>query len=365
MPIEQITTKTIACKYCGAEAVVKYGSYKGVPRYYCKVCKRKFKADDNLAGMRVPTSEISSALNLYFDGSSVRAIGRHFQQEHEHNPSTATTYEWIQKYSQYLNDSVKDYHPKDIGKEWIADETVLKIGGEQLWLWDIIDTKTRFLLASRLARSRTKRDAQALIDKAKKTAGVEPDTVLTDKFASYEDVYYGKDTEHVEGNPFSKTEGENTSKIERWHGTLKQRTKVMRGLKNFETALDFTDAYRAYYNYLRPHESLDNKTPAEVAGVKYPYQNWDELIRNYKPKVAITIEHQPRQIRLLPKQYLGKPRPVRTPQVKIPKPRHRLGSAHNYLQRAKGDIYFKETKSGTLLSRHNFPGARVRRRRLI
>jgi transposase-like protein len=42
MQIEETTTKTIICKNCGSEAVVKFGSYKGVPRYWCKACKRKF-----------------------------------------------------------------------------------------------------------------------------------------------------------------------------------------------------------------------------------------------------------------------------------------------------------------------------------
>jgi transposase-like protein len=61
MSVEIKTIKTITCKHCGSEAVVKYGSYKGVPRYLCKVCKRKFKADDNLYGMRANTKDISSA----------------------------------------------------------------------------------------------------------------------------------------------------------------------------------------------------------------------------------------------------------------------------------------------------------------
>jgi hypothetical protein len=29
MPIEIVTTKTIACKNCGSEAIVKFGTYKG------------------------------------------------------------------------------------------------------------------------------------------------------------------------------------------------------------------------------------------------------------------------------------------------------------------------------------------------
>jgi putative transposase len=339
MPIEIQTTKTIVCKHCGAEAVVRYGQYKGVPRYYCKVCKRKFKADDNLSGMRIPTHEIASALNLYYDGQSVRAIGRHFQQENGHTPSTATIYEWIQKYSQYLTESTKDYHPKGIGNEWVSDETVLKIGGSQLWLWDIIDTHSRMLLASRLTRSRTTQDAQILIDRAVKMAGKQPKTVLTDKLPSYLDVSYGKDTEHVQGSPFSTTDGESTSKIERWHGTLKSRTKVMRGLKNFETALDFTQAYLAYYNFLRPHESLENKTPAEYAGIKYPYHNWDDVIRNYKPAKPITIEHQPRTDIQSTRTYIGRhPKHVRiTPKTpRITQPQKPLSARHEYITKSWG-----------------------------
>jgi transposase-like protein len=285
--------------------------------------------------MRANTKEISSALNLYYDGSSVRAIGRHFQQETGHTPSTASIYEWVQRYSQYLTDSTKDYHP-NVGREWVADETVLKMGGSQVWLWDIIDTKTRVLLASRLSRSRTTRDAQILIDKAIKTAGKEPETVLTDQLASYLDVFYGKDTEHKQGSPFSKTEGESTSKIERWHGTLKARTKVMRGLKNFESALDFTDSYLAYYNYLRPHESLDNKTPAEVAGISYPYRNWDDVIRNYKPKAKIEITHVERESFKMPKVHIGRP------------PKMRLSSKPRRLPMTSG-IY--TDKSGSMFSR--------------
>jgi transposase-like protein len=183
-----------------------------------------------------------------------------------------------------------------VGNIWIADETVLKIDGQNLWLWDIIDDKTRFLLATRLSRSRTTQDAQSLIDRATKTAGKSPKVVVTDKLNSYLDVFYGKGAEHIRGG-IARAGEDNTQKIERFHGTLKARTKVMRGLKNFETALDFTEGWLVHYNYLRPHESLQDKTPAEVAGVEYPYKNWADIIRKHKPTSKIVIEHQPRELR--------------------------------------------------------------------
>ncbi len=283
------TNETVTCRRCGSQAVVKYGAYKGVPRYFCKTCNRKFKRDEKQFKMKTDTEQVATAMHDYYDGgSSVRAIGRHILQETGTNPSTATIYEWIQKYTKYAIESIKAYHPK-VGNKWIADETVLKIGGQNVWLYDIIDSETRYLLASRLCVSRTTKDAQMLMDRAIKVAGKHPKTVCTDKQNSYLDVSYGDDAEHHQGSPFSKED--NTNLIERWHGTVKARTKVMRGLKNLESAIEFTKGFEAYYNYLRPHESLDNKTPAESAGIQYPYKNWDDLIRNFKPKTKFVVTH--------------------------------------------------------------------------
>ena len=54
MAIEEIITEDITCKNCGSTAVVKFGKFKGVQRFWCKSCHRKFKADDDLYRMKVP-----------------------------------------------------------------------------------------------------------------------------------------------------------------------------------------------------------------------------------------------------------------------------------------------------------------------
>lgn len=134
MGVEIVITEIVTCKYCGSKAVVKYGSYKGVPGYFCKSCQRKFKRDDNQFKMRLPTEQMATALHDYYDdGLSARSIGRHILQETGSTPSTATIYEWIQRYTQYTTASIKDYQSK-VGDTWIADETVLKINGQNIWL---------------------------------------------------------------------------------------------------------------------------------------------------------------------------------------------------------------------------------------
>jgi len=79
-------------------------------------------------------------------------------------------------------------------------------------------------------------------------------------------------------------EGTNNNIVERLHGTIKERTKVMRGMDNDESAQRMMDANRIYYNYLRPHEALGGKTPAEKAGMDLELKGnkWEELIRKAK-----------------------------------------------------------------------------------
>ena len=196
----------VTCKYCGSNAVVKFGSYKGVPLHWCKICKRKFKVSDTTFHMKTPANQVSSALNMYYEGMSIEAIRRELKQEYgRERLSSATIYEWIQKYTQYAIDSIKDYHPK-VGDTWVADETVLRIDGQNVWFLDIIDSKTRYLLASRLSTFRSVNDVQQLMESAAKRAGKIPKEVITDKLRAYLngiELAYGGDTEHRQGGPFN------------------------------------------------------------------------------------------------------------------------------------------------------------------
>ena len=67
----------------------------------------------------------------------------------------------------------------------------------------------------------------------------------------------------------------NNNSVERLHGTLKDRTKPMRGLKNDKRAESLLNGYVINYNFCRKHQSL-NKTPAEAAGINV--RGWKQLI---------------------------------------------------------------------------------------
>lgn len=282
-----IQPSPIVCKNCGSNAVSKFGSYKGVQRYWCKSCKRKFADNKALPRMRTPSEQISDALNMHYEGMSLNAIKRNLKQQNNYDISDVAIYKWIDRFTDDAIKATRDLHPK-VGDVWVADETVLDIDGHNVWFWDIIDAKTRFLLASRVSFTRTTRDAESLMQKAAEKAGKIPKQVLTDKLAAYLDgveLAYGADTEHIRSKGF--TVQPNTNLIERFHGTLKDRTKVMRGLKNIESAIQFTDGWLVHYNFFRPHSALGDKTPAEVAGLQSPCKNWADVVNAGKPQIKV------------------------------------------------------------------------------
>ena len=64
----------------------------------------------------------------------------------------------------------------------------------------------------------------------------------------------------------------------------------MRGMKGDDTAEELMNGFRAYYNFIRPHMSLDGKTPAEASGIdlKLGENKWLSLIkRSVNNKLSI------------------------------------------------------------------------------
>ncbi|MBI2847164.1 MAG: IS6 family transposase [Chloroflexi bacterium] len=283
----------VICKFCGSDKVVKYGIVEGVQYYWCNSCNRKFVANNALPRMRYPPDQIASALNMFYEGLSLNEVRRELQHRHGVLPSDSTIYEWVVRFTKVAVEKAQDVKVH-IGSVWVADETVLEVDGKNIWFFDVLDDQTRYLIASHLSYSRTTGDARILMEKAFKVAGHTPEIVITDKLQAYLDgieLVFGADTEHIRSKGFVVQP--NTNLIERFHGTIKERTKVMRGMHNMETAKLFMDGWLVNYNFFRPHGSLKDKTPGEMAKAHYPYRSWKDVT---------TEGHIPTEIRLVIKE---------------------------------------------------------------
>jgi len=234
--------------------------------------------DDNaLPGMKKPADQVELALNMCYKGMSLNAIRKHLQKMHNNYPSDSTVYEWIDKFTKKAVKQTKNYKP-EVGDVWVTNETHLKIGGQEVWLWDIIDTKTRFLLASHLSTKRTISDARVLLTEAARKAEKQPKVVITDHLAAYIDgveFSFGADTEHLPLKSFRT--GLGTQFIERFHSTLKVRTRLMHRLKSIDNAKNILQGWVVHYNYLQRHEALGDKTPAQKADIKHIFKNWTDF----------------------------------------------------------------------------------------
>ncbi len=73
------------------------------------------------------------------------------------------------------------------------------------------------------------------------------------------------------------------NKMERMNGEIRDREKVVRGVKKSDSPL--IGGYQIYHNYVRPHTALDGKTPADLAGIDVRGENkWLTLIQNASKK---------------------------------------------------------------------------------
>ena len=71
----------------------------------------------------------------------------------------------------------------------------------------------------------------------------------------------------------------NNNKMERLNDEIRDREKVFRGLKKFDTPL--IDGLKAYYNFTKKHGSLKGKTLAEEAMIEVDGKSkWFTLIQN-------------------------------------------------------------------------------------
>lgn len=285
----------IKCSYCSSTNFVKRGIRKtknGIKqRYQCKDCKKKFSVQDGFKYMKNDPKIITLSLDLYFKGLSQNNVTEHLRQFYDVSVSQPTIHRWIKKYIKLISEYVRTLTP-DVSGMWAVDEMALKCKGEWNWLWNLINTESRFLISSMISEGKV-RDvdtARRPFKEAKKITKKKPDILVSDGLQAYKKAVkkefqankkYGiSRTLHIREIAITDEE-RNNNKIERLHGTLRQRNKVQRGLKEIPSSRIFVEGFKNYYNFIRPHQALNGKTPAEIAGINLNLDGnkWMNLIK--------------------------------------------------------------------------------------
>ena len=278
---------TDACVCCGSRHIVKDGLRHNksgdLQKFNCLDCNYSFSVNVGFEKMRHNPKAITTALQLYFSGESLRNTQKSLRLLGV-QVSHRTVWKWIEKYIGLMQKYLDKITPQ-VSDTWRADEVYVKFRGNMKYVFAMMDDETRFWIAQEVADSKQKHDARHFFYESMKAGGKVPATLITDGLQSYhvafKKVYSWRRTdkkpEHI--REITLAGKIHNNKMERMNGELRDREKVMRGLKVVDTPI--LKGYQLYHNFIRPHEALKGRTPAELAGIKVMGDDrWLTIIQN-------------------------------------------------------------------------------------
>jgi putative transposase len=140
------------------------------------------------------------------------------------------------------------------------------INGVKHYIWFIIDSETRFILGYHLSPHRDSPQAFSLMNSVKSLG--KPRSIVSDRYSAYEVPVKSifDDTSHIRVESFKDDISNNI--IESFHHQFKAWYRTKQGFNSFASANNLISMFVFFFNFVRPHSSLDGLTPAQVAGLK-------------------------------------------------------------------------------------------------
>jgi len=275
------------CLYCQSSEIIKSGLRHNksgdIQRFRCLTCGRYFTVNIGFERMKHNPQGITTAMQLYFSGESLRNTARSLRLMGV-QVSYQTVWNWIQKYTALMEKYLDKITP-NVSDTWRADELYVKIKGNMKYIFAMMDDETRFWIAQEVADTKDTHDARHLFEMARERTGKKPGVLITDGLRSYHDAWLKEyrtnkqvdSTVHI--RQITLTGKHNNNKMERLNGEIRDRERVMRSLKTEDSPI--LNGMQIFHNYVPPHEGLDGHTPSEMAGIEVQGENrWMTLIQN-------------------------------------------------------------------------------------
>ena len=198
---------------------------------------------------RFPPEVIRHAVWLYFRFTlSLRDVEELLAQR-----GVEVSYEtircWTLKFGRLFAHNLRRSRPRPTGR-WHLDEMVVKIGGKRMFLWRAVDDEGE-VLDMLVQEPRNKGAALRLLRKLLKNRGVRPESIVTDKLASYRAAArdLGLTDRHQPGGMRENNRAENS------HLPIRRRERKQQKFKSRASAQKFLATHAAVYNVfnLQPH----------------------------------------------------------------------------------------------------------------
>lgn len=261
------------CINCLSTKTVKNGfDNKGVQRYKCNGCGKRFCEKGFFARFRNPVRVIVTAVRWKMKRMSLREVKDEVADVFQIIVSHVTIWNWCMKFILLLVlwASLID---KDYEKIIHVDEKFIKVKGSKdkfAYLFVAIDSKHK-VIATFVANFRTIKSAKILLKKVGEK--ITPEIIVTDKCQIYNKSckIFGRKTKHVKAH--FKAEGVvhkgkilllSNNRVERFNSDVDLFLQVFRGLKSFRTAEIWIQGLVIYHNYLKPSKINWRKIPKMI-----------------------------------------------------------------------------------------------------
>jgi putative transposase len=267
----------VVCKYCESQKVVRFGKWKrGLRIYMCRDCHHTFIHDYEYPIIKTSAKHMASYADLYYRGTPLDGLQEKFKREHnDWEVDDNILWNWVKRFTKEAIIRTKDFRP-EVGDEWTADETSLKLKDKIVYFWDIIDRKTRYLLATHISFDPRSNDVKELIEAARDRASKNPKLIISDQLLPYATVFEGvagADIQLKQGDP-----PKSTSEIEGLHKTLEQRNEICGKFKFLRDIKLLTDGWSVYYNFIKKNETVGDVPPVQTMNKIVPLKDWDDLV---------------------------------------------------------------------------------------
>ena len=299
---QQVTIKEVnidCCKFCNSDNIIKKGIKKtkhgNFQQFKCKKCNKRFIQNFGFEKMRATPQAITASMNLYFNGESLRHVADSMKLF-----GVKISYKgvegWIKKYVSLMEKYLESITPQ-VSDKWRTDELYIKIKGDRKYLYAMMDDETRYWIAKQVSDRKYTEDVKPMFRKAVKVAKKKPSLLISDGAPNFHEAwkdewkaknFLHKDTKHI--RHIHMKNDRNNNKMERLNGELRDREKVMRSLKNGDSAI--ISGMQIHHNFIRSHMGIDGKTPAQSSGIEIEGDNkWITIIQNAK-KSQVTKLHK-------------------------------------------------------------------------
>jgi hypothetical protein len=211
----------------------------------------------------------------------INDIRNYLKEKYDYCPSKSLIYRWIKKYTHLAIEHFKEIQPR-VGDTWILNETQLEFSDKHnLWIIDILDSKTGYLLASRLMVHHTSHDIQILLEEACRRTCKTPKKIKSNSNCLHTSII-----EEAIGflfhTPAVKNKEpinyDNSELVDIIKSTIGTKSNVMYQVKSTEPLNRNLDGWFVYYNFLKHDKKLNGKTPAEKADIHISEINWAGIL---------------------------------------------------------------------------------------